>query len=105
MGFNRFKQFGIIILICFFPIIYLSGIAVVEIINDENLRQGFAFGMGILTFPTNLLIYFFADIFKIYDPYSYYENGIAGTIQFGIIPILIVKYLKKRKERFKDSLF
>jgi len=82
------------IIILFFPVLYLL-IFGKEYYCNENSHEGMAYVTYFLTFPTSLLTTSISYYILKIDNDGFYSNLIAGTIQYGILPILFYKLFKK----------
>lgn len=98
---NKEKKLIPFFLLSIFPILYSITIVIIYQINDEDLYQFFGYIFAFFTFPTNFIVIFILDLFKFYDPYSFFESGIGGTIQYGLLLLFIYSYLKKKE---KDNI-
>jgi hypothetical protein len=96
------KHFKVIIktiLFLIFPVLYLLVVGHTYFGNDVNMRELYDYLSCFVTFPTCFLIYFISAIFRVNDPYyRFYENLIAGTIQYSFLPFFIFRFYYNRKD-------
>jgi hypothetical protein len=98
------RKFKILIkttIILFFPALYLL-IFGKEYYYNESSHEGMAYITYALTFPTSILTTFISYYLLKIDDYCFYSNLIAGIIQYGILPIIFYKLLKRINYKKKD---